>query len=213
MWVVHRKAGWVRYSGMPTELATAWIGDHDSIRIRAQLLTGRPPDRRHPPAWTGIRPRMSEPSEAMRAAGAAAWKVQPQGLEYVVDGVGFGWPLPVIGLHRISILPVAAGGGGHHGWQVSTLGAIELRPSAQGSPPSGGAGLYLPLRLLILPTLASVVLYGTPCVAVLAVAENLVRRRRRRRGACPFCSYDHRGGAPRAVCPECGERPAAGGDP
>src|SRR5690606_10041635 len=130
-------------------------------------------------------------------------------LEYVVDGVGFGWPFPVIGLHRISILP----GGGHHEWRVSTLRAIELRPSAQGSPPSAGAGLYLPVRLLILPTLASVVLYGTPYVAVLAVAENLVRRRRRRRGVCPFCSYDHRGVAPRAVCPECGERPAAGGDP
>ncbi len=86
--------------------------------------------------------------------------------------------------------------------------------STQRWPQSVTVATYDPIDRFALPLmpiwpgfLLNTFFYALLMFAPARAVRALVRVRRRRRGRCAVCGYDRDGLAPRATCPECGEKP------
>lgn len=85
-------------------------------------------------------------------------------------------------------------------WNESRYGGYALTSLA----PIAGVPRSLPLRPLWPALVANTVFFFAAWLGVFEGIARLVRLRRRRRGLCEYCTYDLRGLAPAAPCPECG---------
>lgn len=87
--------------------------------------------------------------------------------------------------------------------------APRIRYGARTAPPPTGRAMLtidaldgvLPLAPIWPGLMADAVAFGSVWLALLTIPPCLRASRRRRKGLCPSCAYDTRGGA---ACPECG---------
>jgi len=162
----------------------AAIGPHHEI-AQMDRLPARPL-----PSWAGLDPLAGERHDRDLQFGALA----------------YGWPWRAARLQR---------------WEPH--GRVLLRHRRDPSRLRNGRALrlphhwnaagpvWLPLEPVWPGLIGNLLVLSAAPAFVLAGCGAARRGLRRRRGRCPCCGYDRRGVALRAVCPECGHRPAAGG--
>lgn len=117
---------------------------------------------------------------------------------------GYGWPFPAM---RCAFEPTSA----FSGWQqVHSAAGVEIGKHTVVNPGFLPAMRVLPLIPAPLPFAADTIIYGALWwILSLGLSEGR-RSLRRRRGRCPVCGYDLRGGGGAGSttspvgCPECG---------